>query len=207
MITKQYAFIIIRGFALTLCIWLALASGLSAQVLKPREQLAKTVEEVIDILHEEQYKALTVDEKNDRLLALVESRFSLDIIVQRALGRHWKKLDAEQKLEFKRLFSKLVIHTYSLRLEGAGERPKFEFGKVVELPKERLEIQSEVEYLNDKISVYYRLAKRNGQWEVYDIVVEGVSLLNNYRKQFNSIMARGSVDKLFATLRKKVESL
>ena len=169
--------------------------------------LIQTVEEVLDILHEEAYQELSVDEKNDRLLALVESRFSLDILIKRSLGRNWRKLNPEQRIEFKKLFGKLVMHTYSKRLEEAGERPKFEFGKTVELPKSRLEIQSEVEYLSDKITVYYRLAKRDGRWEVYDIVVEGVSLMNNYRKQFNSIMGRSSVDKLLSTLREKVDSL
>jgi len=191
----------------SILVFLSILFGLPAARAEqgdPRDMLIQTVNEALDILNGENYEGLSVDEKNERLLALVESRFSLNILIQRALGRNWRNLDDEQRTEFKQLFSKLVVQTYSDRLAEAGDRPEFEFAETIELPKQRLEIQSKVDYKDDTITVFYRLAKRDGKWEVYDILVEGVSLLNNYRKQFDSILRQGSVEELLKTLREKV---
>lgn len=202
----EHKFIMIKRAFLIACLVLSWSS-VSAEQPDLIKKLSTTIESVLDVLHEEEFAKLSSDEKNERLLTLVESQFSLDVMVQRALGRNWRKLSAEQQSEFKRLFSKLLVHTYTSRLDESEERPQFEFGDQIELPKNRVEIKSTVEYLNDKISVDYRLFKKDGNWGVYDIVVEGVSLLGNYRKQFNSLMSRGSANELLDTLQKKVEKL
>ena len=209
--TLQHSFV--SYLTIFLCLFFAFGS-LSNAAAKPQVDaeedpkvlLAETINKILDVLHEEQYRSMTVDEKNNYLLSMVEERFSLDLLIQRSLGRNWQKLSAAQRNEFKRLFSKLIVYTYCSRLEEAGNniRPEFTFGRTIDLSRDRLELESTVQYNNNQLAVYYRLVKQDQRWEVYDIIVEGVSLLKNYRSQFDSILSRESVDALLDTLREKI---
>ncbi len=176
---------------------------------EPLEKIRATVEEVLAVLADE---TLQTPERQalrrDKLRQAVYQRFGFAEMARRALGRHWRGLDANQQQEFVGLFSDLLERSYVGKIEGAGA------GSQVAYPKETIDEEGFASVLTvitnrlgSRIEVEYRLLQRNGNtsWEVYDIVIEGVSLINNYRTQFNNIIHRTSYDGLVKQLRLKKE--
>jgi phospholipid transport system substrate-binding protein len=110
----------------------------------------------------------------------------------------------EQRKEFTELFRLLLQGVYADRLLAYKDE-KIEFGKEIELKKGRAEVQSNI-VLSDgrKVPIFYRLTNKSGQWKVYDLIIEGVSLVKNYRTQFREIIAKDSPEKLLQILRDKV---
>jgi phospholipid transport system substrate-binding protein len=114
-------------------------------------------------------------------------------------------MSAEQQKEFVQLFTELLQSVYADRLLAYSDQ-KVVFEKELMLKKGRAEVQSYI--LNtdgNKIPLYYRLTDKSGSWKVYDIIIEGVSMVKNYRTQFRQILAKDSPDKLLEILRDKVK--
>lgn len=183
---------------------LGLLTG-AASAGEPLDKIRETVEDVLAVLADE---TLQPSERRDRLRQAVHQRFGFEEMARRALGRHWRDLSTDQRQEFVGLFSDLLERSYVGKIEGAGAGSEVAytretideegFASVLTVITNRLESQIEVEY---------RLLQREGNtaWEVYDIVIEGVSLINNYRTQFNNIIHRTSYDGLVKQLRLKQE--
>ena len=123
---------------------------------------------------------------------------------KRTLGRDWRKLKPEQQKEFVELFDKLLQGVYADRLLAYTDQ-KIVFEKEKMLKKGRAEVESYI-VLSDgrRIPIFYRLTDKSGQWRVYDLVIEGVSLVKNYRTQFKEIVSKQGPDKLLEILRNKV---
>ena len=186
---------------------LGLLAGAAAG--EPLEKVRETVEDVLAVLGDETLQAPERQElRRDKLRQAVYQRFGFAEMARRALGRHWRDLNADQRQEFVGLFSDLLERSYVGRIEGAGA------GSQVAYPKETIDDEGFASVLTvitnrlgSQIEVEYRLLQRDGNtpWEVYDIVIEGVSLINNYRTQFNNIIHRTSYDGLVKQLRLKQE--
>ena len=189
-------------------VMLGLAAG-TAAAGEPLEKIRETVEAVLAVLEDETLRVPEGRElRRQKLRQAVYQRFGFEEMARRALGRHWRDLSADQRQEFVGLFSDLLERSYVGKIEGAGAGSKVEytretidedgFASVLSVITNRLDSQIEVEY---------RLLQRNGDtpWEVYDVVIEGVSLINNYRTQFNNIIHRTSYDGLVNQLRLKQE--
>ena len=187
---------------------LGLAAGIAAAG-EPLEKIRETVDAVLAVLEDETLQAPEGRElRRQKLRQAVYQRFGFEEMARRALGRHWRDLSADQQQEFVGLFSDLLERSYVGKIESAGAGSKVEytretidedgFASVLSVITSRLDSQIEVEY---------RLLQRNGNahWEVYDVVIEGVSLINNYRSQFNNIIHRTSYDGLVNQLRLKQE--
>lgn len=199
---KQFMNRILLSF--TFMLFLGVANASAADKAGPQVLLEETINEILKLLYDEPETAMTNDEKNEKLLEIMDSRFPIGVIVKRALGRNWKKLNPEQQEQFTMLFSKLLVNSYTGRLDNSVDRPEFNFLKTIELKKGRMEIQSVITYSGEKFAVNYRLITNNERWEIYDIVVEGVSMLTNYRKQFDSLLSRSSPDELLNLLKAKI---
>ena len=189
-------------------VMLGLAAGIAAAG-EPLEKIRETVDAVLAVLEDETLQAPEGRElRRQKLRQAVYQRFGFEEMARRALGRHWRDLSADQQQEFVGLFSDLLERSYVGKIESAGAGSKVEytretvdedgFASVLSVITSRLDSQIEVEY---------RLLQRNGNtpWEVYDVVIEGVSLINNYRSQFNNIIHRTSYDGLVNQLRLKQE--
>lgn len=187
---------------------LGLLAG-TAAAGEPLENIRRTVEDVLTILEDETLRAPEAQElRRQKLRQAVYQRFGFEEMARRALGRHWRDLSTEQRQEFVGLFSDLLERSYIGRIEGTGAGSQVEytretidedgFASVLSVITNRLDSQIEVEY---------RLLRHDGEasWEVYDVVIEGVSLINNYRTQFNNIIHRTSYDGLVNQLRLKQE--
>ena len=127
---------------------------------------------------------------------------------RRALGQHWRKLKPDQRNEFLPLFSDLLERSYISKIETAvtEDKPNILYTKETIDKDGYALVQTEVENPQDlNFEVNYRLLKRDANWEVYDIVIEGVSLVNNYRTQFNKIIHEDGYDGLVKKLKLKIE--
>lgn len=171
----------------------------------PTEDVRKTTDKLIAIVSDPAMKSADrAAERARRIRKAVDERFDWKEMSKRSLARHWKKRTEREKEEFIDLFGKLLERTYLDKVEGysgekvlyVGERVDGNYGLVVV----KIVTRKDTEIL-----VKYKLKKKGSEWLVYDISIEGVSLVNNYRKQFNSIMTRSSYEDLIKKLRRKVE--
>ena len=148
----------------------------------------------------------TCQKQKECLHEIAGSFIDFDRVGQMTLGRYKRRFSKEEWEEFKVLFRELLEDVYIKRLrEYSGEKIIFENERV--LSSNRAQVDTKVVSSSRAISVSYRLMKKDGCWRVYDILVEGVSLLRNYRQQFFSLLRSKSPSDLNEILRKKVDFL
>ena len=169
------------------------------------DAVKSTIDQVLEILADESFKdPARKQERFDRLQEVIGKRFDYTEMGKRTLGRHWKKLNDAQKTEFSGLFQKFLSKTYVGNVDGyAGEQ--------VQYLKERrkgdfAEVQTKVVSSKLQIPLDYRLFKKSNEWHVYDVVIDGVSLVKNFRGQFDRIIKSSSYEGLFKKLRRKTQS-
>ena len=171
-----------------------------------KETVESGVNKVLKTLGDPAFKAKTRDVKIAEVGNIIGDVFDFTELSKRTLGREWKKLSAEQQKEFVGLFRELLQGVYADRLLAYTDQ-KVVFENEKELKKGRVEVQSHI-LLSDgrKVPIFYRLTDKSGQWKVYDLIIEGVSLVKNYRTQFREIIAKDSPEKLLEIMRDKVSA-
>ncbi len=194
----------IKSFVFFICFSFFVVFPLKAIAGEPTEQVKQTVDAVIQILNNKELKKPEkLDERRSKIRETVEKRFDFEEMAKRSLAVHWKDRTPQEKQEFTSLFSDLLEDTYIRKIE------RYEDEKVVytdertdgpyAMVRTKIVTTKEIE-----IPVDYKIFKKGQKWEVYDIIVEGVSLVNNYRTQFNQIIRSGSYEDLVQKLKKKV---
>ena len=136
---------------------------------------------------------------------MVNHYFNFEEMARSALGHPWKEQPPEKRKEFTRLFTQLLFNTYVDRLQnytGSNEKVFYDSQQV---DGDYAVVKTHVLYQGNNASLDYRLHMANGKWKVYDVVIEGISLVENYRSQFSSILANDSFDSLLQKLRAKVQ--
>jgi phospholipid transport system substrate-binding protein len=170
----------------------------------PKETVEAGVNNLLKTLGDPAFKAKPEDERISIIGAEIEKVFDFEELSRRTLGRDWKKMKPEQQKEFVQLFRELLQGVYADRLLAYSDQ-KIIFGKETMLKKGRAEVQSYLQTSDSKkIPLFYRLTDKSGSWKVYDVIIEGVSMVKNYRTQFRQILAKDSPDKLLQVLRDKV---
>ena len=197
-----------KAFGLSLglsFIFLGAPFNLGAGAVEPgsaTEAVKSTIEELFAVLSDENLKK---PERAEERRALVEEvigkRFDYAEMGKRTLRRHWKKLTEKQQVEFVALFQRFLSNSYSGNVDGySGEQVKY--------LKERrkgdfAEVQTKVISKKLRIPLDYRLLKKSNEWRVYDVVIDGVSLVKNFRGQFSRIIKSSSYQGLIQKLRAK----
>jgi phospholipid transport system substrate-binding protein len=168
------------------------------------ETIEGQVNKVLELLKDPAMKAESAKEaKEKRLWEITGEIFDYRELSRRTLGRNWKKLNAKQQEEFIDLFSKLLGGVYMDKiLAFTDEKVVFEKESVVSETK--VEVQSKIITASAEIPINYRMIKKGDEWNVYDVVIEGVSLVKNYRSQFTDILTNKTPEDLLDVLRKKV---
>ena len=175
----------------------------------PIETIRMTIQQARAVLEDPNYQGQ--DHKQQRLAKVKEivlPQFDSQEVAKRTLSTHWKGLTDQQQQEFVQLFIALVEKTYSHNLDRYNNGVQFFFDH------ERIEDQfSEVDtrvldpVQNRTFSIGYRLHNVNGKWLVYDVVIENVSMVQNYRNQFNRILTKSSYEELIKALQNKIHEL
>jgi phospholipid transport system substrate-binding protein len=188
-------------------IWvLFLVLGITTSALggEPTEKIRQTTDKILSILADPSLKKPSkVEERRSLIRKAVDERFDWEEMARRSLARHWAPRTDEEKKEFVRLFGELLERTYMSKVEGySGEKVLYE-GEKADAEYATVNVKI-VTKKNVDIPVEYRLKKEGDDWLAYDISIEGVSLVNNYRTQFNSIISQSSYENLIKKLKEKV---
>lgn len=198
IIRRAFSFFALIG------IFSSLAVSAQAAAEEPDQRLYETIQEVIDILHTD-VSEIPLAQKRNQILNLLESRFSFDIIIRRALGRNWNQLSDSQQERVTEIISDLLIQAYTRELEN-GPKPEIFLDRTDDLGSNKIEVYTRVTYKNNLVSINYRLANIKGRgWQVYDVLVEGVSMVSNYRKQFDEHFQKGNGEELVEILEEKLK--
>ena len=176
----------------------------SAQAHPGKDKLIAAVDGVIAALFDGSAADLSRDEQRRKVRAAVDEQFSFDIIIRRAFGRNWQRFDEAQQKEVVDLITETLITAY---VEGfAGEaKPEVSYGSVVEIARNRIEIPSTVIANGQQVNLLYRMGRMESGWEVFDVVAEGVSMVSNYRQQFDDHFRRGTPEQLIERLERMAE--
>ena len=196
---RLYLWVWVFFFTCAICVSVPAMAG------EPTEMIRKTTDKIIAIVTDPALQGPEKAADRKRLIRLaVDERFDWKEMSRRTLARHWRKRTEQEKKEFVDLYGKLLEQTYLDRVDGySGVKVSYEGEKVdgrYGVVKVKILTEQETAILTE-----YRLKRQGNNWFVYDISIEGVSLINNYLTQFNSIIARSSYKDLIKKLKVKVE--
>lgn len=189
------------------CLGIALGAALvflpspQAWAATPTEQLKVSVDQVIKILEDTGLKQESkAGERRAAIRREAEAIFDFPETTKRALGQHWQQLSSNEQQEFLALFTDLLERSYITRIEQySGERISYA-GESIEGDSATVRTRFTTKQGTD-VRVDYRLQRRGDRWLAYDVLVEGVSLVANYRTQFDRIMRTGSYQELARRVR------
>jgi phospholipid transport system substrate-binding protein len=177
----------------------------SASAQPPLETIQIQVNKVLEVLRDPALKAESAKKtKEEKVWTLIDGVFDYTELSKRTLAQHWRAFTPEQQKEFTQLFGKLLRTVYMDRIM-AYTNEKVVFAKATNLSEDTAEVQSEVVTASKSIPIHYRMISRDGSWKVFDVVVEGISLVQNYRSQFRDILSKHSPQDLLKILREKVK--
>ena len=191
-----------RVMALVVSLWVGNAG---AAPVTPTEAIRATINQVIEILEDDVMKQPGHTSERRRLLEeVIGARFNYEEMSKRTLGAQWKRLTEPQREEFVALFQRFLADRYADKIEGyTGEDIRY-FGERIE--GAYAEVRTEIVSGKLEIPMDYRMISRSGRWRVYDVVIDGVSLVRNYRGQFDKIIEDSSYAELVRRLRERSES-
>ena len=196
--------VISRGISLVLvCAW-GIGSVLGTEA--PMVVVKSTIDEVIRLVTDEQLKSPEqLSHRRQLLEEAIGKHFDFEEMAKRSLAAHWKGRKRADHEKFVNLFQSLLSKTYAGKIENYS-------GETVNYLKERLkdgyaEVQTTIVSPKTEITLDYRLLVKDDNWQVYDVVVDGVSLVKNYRVQFDRIIRDSSYEELVKTLREKSEEI
>jgi phospholipid transport system substrate-binding protein len=188
---------------LILIIFLVLPLTVYAGV--PLDTVQTHVNRVLHVLRDPALKGESAnEEKTEKLRIISKEMFDFSELSRRTLGRNWKKFNDEQQNEFTSLYRKILEDAYIDKIMDYKDE-KVDFHKEKMLTEKKAEVHSNILTETVEIPINYRMLFKGGEWRVYDIVIEGVSLVSNYRSQFKKILTNKPPEKLLETLRKKVK--
>ena len=182
-------------------ITLATANIASAET-SPTDAIRGSVESILDILRD---KELDQDIRREKIRVAINTRFDFRAMSQRTLATNWKKASDDEKKRFVGLFSQLIESTYIGRVEAYTDEK-------VDYPGEKIKGKKavvETLILTDTadIPVNYKVYLKKGKWWVYDVVIEGISLISNYRSSYQEIVKNEGFDGLLAKMQDKINEL
>jgi len=169
----------------------------------PMEKVKETADKIIAIVSDPSLKdPAKAAQRRERIRRTVDELCDWEEMSRRSLGRHWAQRTEQEKKEFVHLFGQLLERTYIDKVEGYSGEKVLYLGERVDGDYAEVDVKV-VTNKNTEIPVIYRMRAKDQKWWVYDMVIEGVSLVNNYRTQFSDIMAKSSFEGLMKKLREK----
>ena len=177
---------------------------LQARAATAKETVEVQVNKVLKALADPAFKDQARDAKIVKIRSIVNEIFDYMELSRRTLGREWTKFNAQQQNEFVKLFGDLLEKTYADKLLSYSNE-KVVFDKESMLREDQAEVTSNVLTADGKkIPLDYRMIRKEAGWRVYDVIIEGISLVKNYRDQFRDILAKDSPEEVLKMLRDKV---
>jgi phospholipid transport system substrate-binding protein len=183
--------------------WVILSQTAAADDKFAAEEFLKSkLETVFSVL---QKQDLDQQEKNQEIIEIVTPLFDFALMAKLSLGRkHWPSLTQEKREKFTQLFVKRLRQSYMNRLTAYTDE-KVIYEPPVEV-KKKIQIPTRLISKDKKISMLYKLYKSKNSWKVYDMEIQGVSIIRSYRSQFNEILQNGTMDDLLKKMEKPIDN-
>jgi phospholipid transport system substrate-binding protein len=192
----------VRRFALTLLVVLLAARTAAAQSPTPTETLRGPLDAALAILQDPRYRSGNEKEaQKEKLWELIRKVFDFEGITVLAVGQNWKRFSPEQKKVFIDIFTTRLGNSYLNKIQGSFNNEKVEFLSEEVLSPTKARVKTKIIREVDSVPVDYSVRPIGGVWKIYDVVIEGVSLVANYRTQFNDILSKDSPDVLIERVR------
>jgi phospholipid transport system substrate-binding protein len=171
----------------------------------PTDDVRATIDRVLKIVTDPSLKPQTkLKERRAEIRKTVGERFNFGEMARRSLATHWRELTAAEQQNFVDVFTDLLEKSYVDKIENFSDEKILYLGEQIDGDTATVKTKV-VTKKNVEIPIDYRLLSRNGKWEVYDVIIEGVSLINNYRVQFNKIIRSKSYPELVRLMKVKLE--
>lgn len=190
--------------SLLLALILVVGGGVALAETTPTVAVKETIDKVLAVLADRTLKnPANQTERRVKLEEIIGGRFDYEEMAKRTLPTQWKSLSTDQQKQFVTLFQQFLTSSYVGNVEGYS-------GEQIEYGKERqkgtfAEVQTKVVSPKVQIPLDYRLINKAGEWRVYDVIIDGVSLMKNYRGQFSRIIDSSSFEALLDKLRNKTD--
>ena len=178
----------------------AAAPANAALTEAPRKLIDETAVKIVAILAR---KGDSTEKRVGEIEAIAYDLFDFTTMSKLVLARNWRKLTPEQRTTFIKDFKRHLSHTYGTRLDRYDQERVDVYGAQVE-QRNDVTVKTRIQGGQfDGAEVSYRLRKQASDWKIIDVVIEGVSLVSNYRSQFQEVLNAGTIDDLLAKLRDK----
>jgi len=169
----------------------------------PMETVKADVEKVLAVVRD---KNLSEEAKREKLRAYYREMMDEVELARRTLGANWKKFNPEQQREFMDLYRQLLEKAYADKILSYDyNESKLLFSREVMLSQNQAEVETKTVTPSQEIPITYRVILKDGTWKMYDVVIENVSLIQNYRSQLNSILAKNTPEQMIDILKGKVK--
>jgi phospholipid transport system substrate-binding protein len=189
---------------LVLALSILFPSAARALAPGPMDVVRSTTLRVMDIVSAAfRGEGPSLEQRREEILGIVDDAFDFKEMSRRALGRPWKDQPPAKQGEFVGLFTRLLFNTYVKRVEAASSARTEAFFDDESIDGDYAVVKTRIRSGDTSVRIDYRLIRGSEGWKVYDVVVEDVSLVGNYRHQFASILNRESFDELLAKMREK----
>lgn len=181
-------------------------SSLYVHGAEPMDTLKNSTNHVLAILKDPVYKDSAKKELQiEKIQAKIRDMFDFGEMARRTVGRHWKKFTPKQQMEFTNLLTQYLENLYISRIQGYSNLKVMYLGENVST-KFKAAVNTKIVTENLQIPIDYRMIMKNEGWKVYDVNIAGVSLVRNYRAQFQKILMKESPDALIERLEQKVKA-
>ncbi len=176
--------------------------------LTPMQALRTPIDQVVVTLRDPQYQnAAQRGIQHKTIQGIINDIFDFDAIAMRAVGRNWRTFSPEERREFSDVFAQLLSNSYIRKMQGEFRNEQVVYvGSDAKSPTKSL-VKTKIVRDTVEIPVNYSLRFKNDKWNVYDVNIEGVSLVKNYRTQFNKILSKKTPAALIQQVKKKVNDL
>ena len=192
-----------RLIAAIVAAWILICGVRPTHAGEPTEAIRGAVNQGVEIL-----KSAKLDSQSqrtqviDRLRKIVYPLFDFNEMAMRSLGSNWRRLNPEQRKEFVSSFTALLEKTYADQIDLYNGQQVVYSGENID--GEFSQVDSRILDKNGQTySVVYRLHRLDGKWRIYDVVAENISLVNNYRSQFNRVIAKSSIEELLKMIKQR----
>ena len=168
----------------------------------PTDQIKATVDNAVGLLKESRHKSVGTKDRREQLREILFTRFDFSEMARRALGAHWRRRTATEQQEFVQLFTELLERQYAGIIESYTDEKIVYVGERID--GAFAEVNSKIfTAKGQELSINYKAQLIGQEWKVYDVIAEEISLVNNFRSQFNRVISSSSYDELVRRLREK----
>lgn len=196
--------------ALALLFAASLPNGVQAQpAAQARQSLETAVNSILNIIRKPEYaNSATRGPLRKQIENEVYRIFDFGEFSSRTVGPRWRSFSTEQKQAFDNAFAELLLNTYLNKVTGYNGETVVYTGEAASPEGDKVEVRTVITMKDGKkIPVFYRMLHKNGKWVVYDVIIENISLVKNYRTQFNDILNTASPEELTSRVRAKAKEI